>query len=218
MHKIALIAQKGGVGKTTIAVNLAVSLQKAKHRTALFDLDQQENAVIWADRRGDEAPHVEFITDRRLPDAIAAAEKQGFAYSIIDTPPAAGPQAYTAAEAADLVIVPCRLSALDLDAIPRTAKLIRSVTVPAFVVFNAVPPTATTLIEEGRALAEKSGLECAPVVLRERKEYKAGWLLGKAVIETDPKSKAAGEIAELQKWVFAQLKVCTPAKLKVANG
>ena len=57
MKKIALIAQKGGVGKTTIAVNLAVAVGL---KTALFDLDQQESAVIWADRRE------ERISPRRI--------------------------------------------------------------------------------------------------------------------------------------------------------
>jgi chromosome partitioning protein len=52
---IALIAQKGGVGKTTLAVNLAVA---AGMRTILFDLDQQESAVIWADRRKNDMPCV----------------------------------------------------------------------------------------------------------------------------------------------------------------
>jgi chromosome partitioning protein len=55
VKKTALIAQKNGVGKTTIAVNLAVA---AGLKTALFDLDQQESAVIWADRRKSESPHV----------------------------------------------------------------------------------------------------------------------------------------------------------------
>ena len=123
MKKIALIAQKGGVGKTTMAVNLAVA---AGPKTALFDLDPQESAVIWADRRKAEAPHVEFLTERRLPDGLAAAEKQGFSLAIIDTPPAAGPQAFTAAQAADLVLIPCRPSLVDLDAIRRTAQLIKS--------------------------------------------------------------------------------------------
>jgi chromosome partitioning protein len=50
---LALIAQKGGVGKTTIAVNLAVA---AGVQTSLFDLDQQESAVIWSDRRKQELP------------------------------------------------------------------------------------------------------------------------------------------------------------------
>src|SRR5262245_5097458 len=136
---LALIAQKGGVGKTTIAVNLAVA---AGVRTALFDLDQQESAVMWSDRRQHDQPHVEFLTERRLPDGLKAAEQGNFALVIIDTPPAAGPQAFTAAQAADLVLIPCRPSLIDLDAIRRTGQLIKSAGVPAFVVFNAAPHSA----------------------------------------------------------------------------
>lgn len=75
MKTIALIAQKGGVGKTTIAVNLAVA---ATVRTALFDLDQQESAAMWADRRTSELPHVEFMTERRLPEALRAGRAGEF--------------------------------------------------------------------------------------------------------------------------------------------
>lgn len=192
MKTVALIAQKGGVGKTTIAVNLAVA---AGVQTALFDLDQQESAVIWSDRRKDELPHVEFLTERRLPDGLRAAERQGFALAIIDTPPAAGPQAYTAAQSADLVLIPCRPSLIDLDAIRRTAQLIKSAEVSAFVVLNAAPHSATTLLEDARAI--------------ERSAYRAAWPLGKTVTETDPRGKAAREISDLQKWVLAHLQVCT---------
>ena len=45
MRKVALIAQKGGVGKTTLAVNLAVAAEAAGLATILFDLDHQESAV-----------------------------------------------------------------------------------------------------------------------------------------------------------------------------
>lgn len=85
------------------AVNLAVAFES---RSALFDLDQQEGAVMWADRRKVESPHVEFLTERRLTEALNAASQQGFEFAIIDTPPAAGPQAYTAAQAAQLVLIP----------------------------------------------------------------------------------------------------------------
>jgi chromosome partitioning protein len=206
---IALIAQKGGVGKTTLAVNLAVA---AGAKTTLFDLDPQESAVIWADRRKAEAPHVEFLTERRLPDGLAAAEKAGFTLAIIDTPPAAGPQAFTAAQSADLVLIPCRPSLVDLDAIRRTAQLIKSAGITAYVVFNAAPPGATTLLEDARAIVEATGLAVAPVVLRERSAYRGAWPMGKGVSETESKGKAAEEIAVLKKWVFEQLQMCTPAK------
>ena len=188
MKKIAIIAQKGGVGKTTMAVNLTVA---AGPKAALFDLDPQESAVIWADRRKAEAPHVEFLTERRLSDGLNAAEQQGFTLAIIDTPPAAGPQAFTAAEAADLVLIPCRPSLVDLDAIRRTAQLIKSAGIIAYVVFNAAPPGATTLLEDARAIVEATGLAVAPVILRERSAYRAAWPLGKGVSETEPNGKAA---------------------------
>jgi len=220
VKKIALIAQKGGVGKTTLAVNLAVSMQASGFKTTLFDLDPQESAVIWADRRKNEFPHVEFLTERRLPDGLTAAAEYGFSIAIIDTPPAAGPQAFTAAQSADLVLIPCRPSLVDLDAIRRTAQLIKSAGVPAFVVFNAAPPSATTLIEDAKAIVDAAGLVAAPTVLRERSAYRAAWPLGSAVVENEPNGKAAQEISELQNWVCAQLQVCTSDTLKreVAHG
>jgi len=222
MKKVALIAQKGGVGKTTLAVNLAVAAEAVGLATALFDLDHQESAVTWSERRGAERPHVEFLTERRLPEGLAAADKQGFAFVVIDTPPAAGPQALTAAQAADLVLIPCRPSLVDLDAIRRTAQLVKSAGVPAFVVFNAAPPGATTLIEDARAIVEGAGLTAAPIIVRERSAFRGAWPQGKAAAEFEPRGKAATEISELMVWVCAQLKVCTPASVterkRAANG
>jgi chromosome partitioning protein len=208
---IALIAQKGGVGKTTLAVNLAVA---AGLPTILFDLDQQESAVIWADRRKSDTPHVEFLTERRLSEGLKAAGRGNFELVIIDTPPAAGPQAFTAAQAADLVPIPCRPSLVDLDAIRRTAQLVKSASVSAFVVFNAARHSATTLLDDARAIVEGAGLSAAPVVLRERSAYRASWPLGKTVTEIEPNGKAAQEISRLKAWIFAQLQVCTPSSLQ----
>lgn len=208
MKIIALLAQKGGVGKTTIAANLAVA---AGIKTALFDLDPQESAVIWADRRKSESPHVEFLTERRLPDALKAARAGQFELVIIDTPPAAGPHAFTAAQAADFILIPCRPSLIDLDAIRRTAQLVKSSGVRAAVVFNAAPHSATTLLDDARAIVERAGLTTAPVVLRERSAYRASWPLGKTVTETEPKGKAAREISDLKEWVLEQVQVCTPS-------
>lgn len=219
MKTIALIAQKGGVGKTTLAVNLAVA---SGLRSAIFDLDPQESAAIWADRRKSELPHVEFLTERRLAEGLKAAERGAFELAIIDTPPAAGPQAFSAAQSANLILIPCRPSLVDLDAIRRTAQLIKSLNIPAFVVFNAAPHSATTLLEDARAIAEEAGLSAAPTVLRERSAYRASWPLGKGVIETEPDSKAAQELIELKNWVLAQLQVCTPSTsqdlMAVSNG
>lgn len=207
MKTIALIAQKGGVGKTTIAVNLAVT---AGMSTVLFDLDPQESAVMWADRRKSDSPHVEFLTERRLSEGLRVAKQEQYDLAIIDTPPAAGPQAYTAAQAANLVLIPCRPSLIDLDAIRRTAQLIKSAAVPAFVIFNTAPHSATTLLEDARAIVEGAGLSVCPVILRERSVYRGSWPVGRTVVELEPNSKAAQEINKLKDWVLAQLQLSTP--------
>lgn len=215
MHVITLAAQKGGVGKTTVAVNLAVAAQAAGIKTALFDLDPQESATAWSERREAELPHVEPISARRLNQAIDAAEANGFGLTVIDTPPAAGTEAAAAAQRADLVLIPCRPSLVDLDAIKRTAQLITSTGRAALVVLNTAPPTATTLLDDARTLAEATGLRVARAVLRERSAYRAAWPLGYGVVEHEPKGKAALEIASLLKIIFEELQSCTPANVKV---
>ena len=214
MQIITLAAQKGGVGKTTLAVNLAVAAQAAGIKTALFDLDPQESATAWSERRTAELPHVEPISARRLNQAIDAAEANGFALTIIDTPPAAGSEAAAAAQRADLIVIPCRPSLIDLDAIKRTAQLITSTGRAGAVVLNAAPPTATTLLDDARTLAEATGLRVARAVLRERSAYRAAWPYGLGVIEHEPKGKAAQEVAALQKHLFDDLMSCTPANVK----
>jgi chromosome partitioning protein len=211
---ITLAAQKGGVGKTTLAVNLAVAAQAAGIRTALVDLDPQESATAWSERREAELPHVEPISARRLDQAIDAAEANGFALTIIDTPPAAGAEAAAAAQRADLVVIPCRPSLIDLDAIKRTAQLITSTGRAGVVVLNAAPPTASTLLDDARTLAEATGLRVARTVLRERSAYRAAWPYGLGVIEHEPKGKAAQEVAALQKHLLDDLINCTPANVK----
>jgi len=211
---ITLAAQKGGVGKTTLAVNLAVAAQAVGVKTALFDLDQQESATAWSERREAELPHVEPISARRLGQAIDAAEANGFALTIIDTPPAAGAEAAAAAQRANLVLIPCRPSLIDLDAINRTAELVTSTGRTGFVVLNAAPPTATTLLDDARTLAENTGLTVARAVLRERSAYRAAWPFGLGVIEHEPAGKAAQEVAFLREFLFEELHMCTPALLK----
>lgn len=214
MHVITFAAQKGGVGKTTLAVNLAVAAQSAGMKTALFDLDPQESATAWSERRVAELPHVEPISARRLDQAIDAAASGGFDLVIIDTPPAAGAEAAAAAQRADLVLIPCRPSLIDLDAIKRTAQLITSTGKTGFVVLNAAPPTATTLLDDARTLAEATGLKVARAVVRERSAYRAAWPYGLGVTEHEPNGKAAQEIRSLRQFLVDGLQACTPAHVK----
>ena len=214
MKIIAFAAQKGGVGKTTLAVNVAVQAAALGLKTALFDLDPQESATAWSERRSLDSPHVEPFSTRRLRDGIGAAEGHGFQLALIDTPPAQGDQAHTAAELADLVVVPCRPSLVDLDAIQATGRLLKSTRTPGLIVLNAAPPTATQLISDAREIAEATGIEVASVVIRERGAFRASWPTGQGVTEFEPSGKAALEICELTGALASTVQLCTVAPVR----
>ena len=214
MNIVTLAAQKGGVGKTTLAVNLAVAAQIGGTKTALFDLDAQESATAWSERRAAELPHVEPISVRRLRQAIEAAQTNGFGLVILDTPPAAGAEAAAAAELSDLVLIPCGASLIDLDAIKRTAQLVATTGKAACAILNAIPPTATALVEDARTLIEQAGLRVAPVIIRQRSAFRGSWPSGQGVIEYEPNGKAADEIANLINFIFAELQIIKSSSMQ----
>ncbi len=88
-HIVAVVAEKGGVGKTTLALTLAVSATQAGRKVAVFDLDPQATAAQWTDRREAEFPWVLATPAARLDAALTNAKGQGVDFVVIDTPPRA---------------------------------------------------------------------------------------------------------------------------------
>ena len=200
MKILAVVSRKGGAGKTTIATHLAVAAETLGIVTALFDLDPQASAALWADHRGESFPAVLPAQHPRLVALLKQAEAQGAGLVILDTPPEADTIASAAAERADAILIPCRPSALDLDAIGASVRIARAVGKPAFVVINAAPVQGTE-VEEMRAALLAGGVELAPVVLHQRKAFAARMQEGRTATETEPKGKAAEEIRALLLWI-----------------
>ena len=122
MLTVALVSQKGGAGKTTIAINLAVASELAGRPAVVVDLDPQASAATWGDSREAEAPVVVSAQAARLAEVLATAREHGAALTLIDT----APHAEAAARTADLVLVPCRPSVLDLRAVTASQDIARS--------------------------------------------------------------------------------------------
>lgn len=87
MKTIAVISQKGGAGKTTIALNLAVAAVRSGHQCAVIDIDPQASAKCWHDLRRDDAPVVVSAQAARLPEILQTAKQNGADLVIIDTAP-----------------------------------------------------------------------------------------------------------------------------------
>ena len=125
MAVIAVAGRKGGVGKSTIAGNLAAEFAATHRSVLLLDADPQHSLVAWA-AQGDGvlARVVEKVEDagQTLRAHVRKAEKDADVV-VIDTPPGAPEIAYEAALAADLMLLPCGPSPLDLFALKETLSL-----------------------------------------------------------------------------------------------
>lgn len=215
MPTIAIISQKGGAGKTTLAIHLAAAGQEAGQVSLIIDTDPQATASQWASWRQDAPPEVIDSPPPRLAAKVEQARGQGAKLIVIDTPPHADSAARAAVEAADLVLIPCRPSAFDLSAIQTTAKLVQLLRKPAFVVFTAGNPNAPRVYAEAGELVESYGTPPCPILIPDRAAYRHASAEGRTVMETEPTGKAAEEIRELYKWTCRQLDQPVPRFKKV---
>ena len=203
MFTIAIIGQKGGTGKTTVAVGLAAVAAEAGEAVALLDLDPQTNAANWKDRREAENPAVLPTPIGRLKQAMDAATASGADLVILDTPGKSDSTAIAAAKIADLVLVPISPQIFELETLKSVAELIGMAGNPlAFVLLNGLHPSATRLAEEAKTLAgQVSGLPFCPIHLCQRDAYASAPAIGKAPNETEPDGKAAEELRQLYKFI-----------------
>jgi len=205
MKTVAILSQKGGAGKTTITLHLAVAAQLAGNIPVVIDLDPQASAAGWKDQRQGDAPVVVSVPFARLPQALEAARTGEANLVLIDTAPHSGEVALAAAEAADLVLIPCRAGILDLRAIATTARIVKLAGKRAFVVLNAVPPRAPNIIADARAAVAVHGLDVAPLALQQRASYAHALTVGQTAQEYEPDGKAAEDIAQLYAWLGREL-------------
>jgi chromosome partitioning protein len=214
MKTIAIISQKGGAGKTTLGIHLAVAAELRGMKTALFDLDPQASASSWSDKRNKLSPAVVSAQAARLPSLLEQAAAQAADWVIIDSAPNADAASLAAARAADLILVPCRPAAFDLNAIGTTLNLAAVAGKPAYVVLNAVPPLGK-VGEEARRALQAGGVEVATPVLHHLVAFSHAVNDGRTAQELDARSKAALEIEALFAWVRKQANVQTALRANI---
>lgn len=213
MRTWSFIAQKGGVGKSTLALHLAVLAETKGEVVAVLDIDPQTTALRWAKERGGNEPMVFAATPEKLRDAVEAARTLGVTLVIVDAPSKIEAPALSAIQCADLIVVPTRGGLLNLDSLEATAELVRACgrlrhTVG---VINAVEQSrAETTVGEARAALTRLGVSVCPVHVCQRTPFETSLNSGRGITESHPKNAGADEIRKL----WAHLDKLTTRKTK----
>jgi chromosome partitioning protein len=219
MEVIVIASQKGGVGKSTLAVHLATEAASNGSRVLVLDLDPQGSAMEWAGRRGDLPPDVSGANPASVAKEVERAKAEAYDLVVVDTAPHADHAALQAARVADLVAIPCRPSTFDIAAISATLDLCKLADKQAVVILNAAPIRSRVTLEAGEAIAEKGG-HVAPVVIRQRVAFQHCMINGRTAAEFEPAGAAAAEISELLAFLKARtradMSTRKPAAKKVA--
>jgi chromosome partitioning protein len=200
MKTIAVLNQKGGAGKTTIATHLARALQLDGKDVVLIDSDPQGSARDWAAARDDQPLHVVGIDRPTIERDIKALGQKDFV--VIDGAPQAADLAVSAIKAADFVLIPVQPSPYDIWATADLVDLVKSrieltdgKLKAAFVVSRAIKGTKIGS-EIAEALAGY-GLPVLATRITQRVSFPSTAATGKTIFDLEPNGEAAQEIQAL---------------------
>ncbi|WP_128565158.1 AAA family ATPase [Methylobacterium crusticola] len=211
MRTLSVVSQKGGSGRTTLSVNLAVAAERAGLSCAIVDLDPQASGWKWSQRRKSEAPEVITAVAEQLESIQTKAAEGGLDLLIIDSAPHADRAALLACKVADLILIPTRASILDLDALKPVLELVEMARRPALGVLNGVSTQTSLDVEEARDAIKARGVELHAAYIHERVIYKRSLIDGRTVIEAGSDAKAIREIGGLFAAVVERMGLEIPA-------
>lgn len=212
LKTIAVLSHKGGSGKTTVAVNLAIAWRAVGARVILADSDPIRSAADSLRHRADYDSLVVETSASKLAALAFASERRGCDALIIDTPGGAEAGMIEAMRIADLSIAVSRPTYLDVAATLRTVDSLRRLGRAGVVLFNQCPPRrngADSAVVSGTMdILRAGGLAVCPVGLQTRTAYQRAIAQGLGVSEYEPYGKAQAEISQLLAYV--QAKTSTP--------
>lgn len=205
---IALSNLKGGVGKSTLSINLATCLHGAGHRVLLVDADPQGTCAAWASRAAElelDGPPVVAMKGSALRRDLPKVS-DGFDVVIIDSPPRMGSEARAAMLVADLVVLPVTPGAADVWAAKETVAVLEDARglrpeLRAVVVLNRAD--RTQLAKMASKAIEDLGVSALDVTVAQRVAIGEATLAGQGVVTYAPSSDAAREVKRFAKAVLA---------------
>ena len=202
---ISFLNQKGGVGKTTLAVNVTAALARNADKVLLIDADKQSSASTWASLREDaDFKVISLARENMARDAMELAADH--TYSVIDGPPHAESIARSCIVASDLVLMPIEPSGLSTWASDLTVRQVQQAQEfkdlkCGFVISRKIGNTV--IGREIRTMAEAIGVPILTTEIAQRVAYAESMTMGRTIFEWAPGSPAAVEIERLTKEILS---------------
>lgn len=205
MKTVAILSQKGGSGKTTLSLHLAVAAVKAGKSAVVVDLDPQASATTWYAARKkaghSEEPPVVPTHPAQLETLIDNCRAQSVDFVFVDTAPQSDNLAVQAAQLSDVVLVTCKPSVMDLRAIQSTLRLTDIAGVTPHVVLSQIEPQGERHAEAAATLAALN-VDVCPIGTVKRVAYMDALIEGQTAQEYEPNGKAAVEVNALYQHVL----------------
>ncbi|HLK26072.1 MAG TPA: ParA family protein [Caulobacteraceae bacterium] len=204
MRTISVIARKGGSGKSTVAVQIALAAHLRGRRTLIADADPQHSAGTALEVRQGLGPEVALTSGPELYQLQWEAVRSGVDAMVIDTPAVVGEEILNAVVLADFCLLVVRPTYFDLAAAAQTLHIVRPLKKPVMALLNQAPAVRNGVEPAAvnkalRALAAMR-LLVVPATIRARAIYQQAMERGLSAEETDD-AAAAQEVADLWSYV-----------------
>jgi cellulose biosynthesis protein BcsQ len=200
MNVLVFASRKGGSGKSTLTAHLAATIAKPTRRTLLVDADPQGSLSLWHGLREQEELGLRRGS-RALGETLKAAQREGYDWALVDTPPNKSAAVIEAIRHATLVVIPTRPSLFDLAAVRETIDLARELRKPYAVVFNAAPAKRNDMeaavVSDARAGLDDLKIPVWSGQITNRSDFSLALRAGEGAKEFDPDSAAAAEMSQL---------------------
>lgn len=197
---LAVLAQKGGVGKSTFARTIAVQALIEGKKAAIIDADTQATSYKWSKRRKISAPTVVQIGERTVAEIVAELAGRGAEFIVVDTPPHSQPIISIVAEASDTALIITQPYPDDLQEVGTPAGILHALGKPAAIILNNTPSRAHAVTMARGALAAFPMPTC-PTAITHLMSHPYASADGQTAQEREPKGKAAVELAEIWAWL-----------------
>lgn len=220
MKVVALVSDKGGMGKSTAILNLACAAADRRIEVAVLDLDPQASVGRWARTRKKAGlpprPLAETCVPIDVEDRLAELEDAGADLVLLDTAGRDNNAITAAITAADLVLVPCHPTDLELSTLGPTFARLKAEQKPFFVLLIDWNAGATRRRADAATAIERAGGAVVSVPYTHRADYRLSLEQGQGVTEYAPTESAAKEIGRVLDWLCNTLPLPGPRKSKAA--